>query len=254
MGKNQFPLCIVTKPCRDYNVGKGDFQQMQTAKTQKPKLYLVRHAQSTNNAYPEPQRIPDPPLTDLGKQQALALAKFAPQIDATDLLTSPFLRTLQTTEPIVHTTGLVPVIHAELFEQGGCYRGYDPIGKHPEPGLRRSEIAEHFPGWHIDPAIDEQGWNKLTHYETIAMARARAKRVALWLREQFQNTTARVLVIIHADFKLRLLESLLQRDDLEASLGSVINTSISSLSLESNSWQLDTWNNHQHLPTDWITS
>ncbi len=227
---------------------------MQTANNLKPKLYLVRHAQSTNNAYPEPQRIPDPPLTDLGKQQALALATFAPKIDATHLLTSPFLRTLQTTEPIVRTTGLVPIIHAELFEQGGCYRGYDPIGKYPEPGLRRSEIAKHFPGWHIDPAIDEQGWNKLPHYENLDMAKERAKRVAKWLQQEFQDSAARVLLVIHADFKLRLLEALLRRDDLEASLGSVINTSISSLILESNEWQLDTWNNHQHLPTDWITS
>lgn len=227
---------------------------MQTANNLKPKLYLVRHAQSTNNAYPEPQRIPDPPLTDLGKQQALALATFAPKIDATHLLTSPFLRTLQTTEPIVRTTGLVPIIHAELFEQGGCYRGYDPIGKYPEPGLRRSEIAKHFPGWHIDPAIDEQGWNKLPHYENLDMAKERAKRVAKKLQQEFQDSAARVLLVIHADFKLRLLEALLRRDDLEASLGSVINTSISSLILESNEWQLDTWNNHQHLPTDWITS
>lgn len=227
---------------------------MQTTNNLKPKLYLVRHAQSTNNAYPEPQRIPDPPLTDLGKQQALALATFAPKIDATHLLTSPFLRTLQTTEPIVRTTGLVPIIHAELFEQGGCYRGYDPIGKYPEPGLRRSEIAKHFPGWHIDPAIDEQGWNKLPHYENLDMAKERAKRVAKWLQQEFQDSAARVLLVIHADFKLRLLEALLRRDDLEASLGSVINTSISSLILESNEWQLDTWNNHQHLPTDWITS
>ena len=91
MGKNQFPLCIVTKPCRDYNVGKGDFQQMQTAKTQKPKLYLVRHAQSTNNANPEPKRIPDPPLTELGTQQAQALSTYVPNIQPTHLLTSPFL-------------------------------------------------------------------------------------------------------------------------------------------------------------------
>lgn len=227
---------------------------MQTAKILKPKLYLVRHAQSTNNAYPEPQRIPDPPLTDLGKQQAHALAKVAPQFDATHLFTSPFLRTLQTTEPLVESTGLVPIIHAELFEQGGCYRGYDPIGKHPEPGLRRSEIAEHFPGWHIDPAIDEQGWNKLPHYENLDMARERARRVAQWLEQEFQDSAAQILLVIHADFKLRLLEALLKRIDLEENLGSVINTSISSLSLECNNWQLDTWNNHQHLPTEWITS
>lgn len=227
---------------------------MQTSKNNTPTLYLIRHAQSTNNANPEPERIPDPPLTELGTQQAKALSTYVPNIQPTHLLTSPFLRTLQTTQPLAASTGLTPHIHAQLFEQGGCYSGYQAIGKRPEPGLRRKEIEEGFPGWHIDPTIDEQGWNKLPQYESTDMARDRANHVATWLQSEFHSRPVRILVVIHADFKLRLLESLLKRDDIEHAFGPVINTSITALRLEPSGWRLDTWNSHQHLPNQWITS
>lgn len=68
-------------------------------------LYLVRHAQSTNNAQPESQRIPDPPLTDLGEQQAQALALAIDQLSPDHLFSSPFLRTLQTTAPVAQALG-----------------------------------------------------------------------------------------------------------------------------------------------------
>jgi len=58
-------------------------------------LYLVRHAQSQNNALPERLRVADPDLTDLGHQQAARLAERVRSLKLTRLLTSPFRRALR---------------------------------------------------------------------------------------------------------------------------------------------------------------
>jgi hypothetical protein len=60
-------------------------------------------------------------------------------------------------------------------------------------------------------------------------------------------------MIIHADFKLRLLEAMLDRDDLEEHLGEVVNTSISHLSQDGRKWKLEFWNSYQHLPPEEVT-
>lgn len=217
-------------------------------------LYLVRHAQSANNAQPESQRIPDPPLTDLGAQQAQALASAIDQLSPDHLFSSPFLRTLQTTAPVAQALGITPTIRADLYEQGGCYRGYRLDDRTPEPGLSRSEIESLHPTWRIDPAIDESGWNKHATYETLDEARLRAQKVSRWLSEHPWPTDSRVLLVIHADFKIRLLESLLGNLSIEEQLASVINTAWTTLRYQAGIWELDAYNSHPHLEPQMITS
>jgi 2,3-bisphosphoglycerate-dependent phosphoglycerate mutase len=217
-------------------------------------LHLVRHAQSANNAKPESQRIADPPLTDLGVEQARALASVIGQLSPDHLFSSPFLRTLQTTAPVAQALGILPTVRADLYEQGGCYRGHRIDDRTQEPGMRRSEIQSLHPTWQIDPAIDESGWNKHETYETLQEARKRAQRVAKWLAEHPWPDGARVLLVIHADFKIRLLESLLSNLTVDVQLGSVINTAWTSLSYQAGRWQLDEFNSHPHLEPQMITS
>ncbi len=73
-------------------------------------ILLIRHAQSANNALPESQRVPDPGLTELGKQQAERLTAICSRYKITELYCSPFRRSLDTTRPISNCTGLVPRI------------------------------------------------------------------------------------------------------------------------------------------------
>jgi 2,3-bisphosphoglycerate-dependent phosphoglycerate mutase len=218
------------------------------------RLFLVRHAQSANNAQEEQCRIPDPPITPLGVNQARCLAIALRDMQVSNLFTSPFLRSIQTAFPAAEQLGLRPTIHRDLYEQGGCYRGYAVGDRHPMPGMGRSELQTLCPSWLIDPEISERGWNELGHYESVIEARVRARRVAAWLTSQVPLTDSKWALIIHADFKLRLLEALLDREDIEQHLGSVVNTSITRLSNNRGRWKLDFWNAHQHLAYDQVTT
>jgi len=57
----------------------------------------------------------------------------------------------------------------------------------------------------------------------------------------------RVAMVIHADFKLRLLEAFLEDDAIEEQLGDIANTSITRLSLSKGRWRMDYWNVFSHL-------
>jgi 2,3-bisphosphoglycerate-dependent phosphoglycerate mutase len=217
-------------------------------------VFLVRHAQSANNAQEDHLRIPDPPITTLGAIQSQRLATAMQPLGLTHLWSSPFLRSIQTTREVAQRLGLQPAIHRELFEQGGCYRGYADGDRHPMPGLGRTALEQLCPHWSIDPMIPVEGWNTLDHYEVIEEARIRAKRVAGWLASMASKSNQRWGLIIHADFKLRLLEAMLERDDLEPHLGEVVNTSISQLSREHGKWKLEFWNSYQHLAPDEVTA
>lgn len=238
-------------------------------------IFLVRHAQSANNAQDEHLRIPDPPITLLGHKQAQRLARALAPLGLTRLYTSPFLRSIETTRDAASTLGLQPFIHRDLFEQGGCYRGHAAGDRHPMPGMGRSTLQKLCPSWSIDPEIPDKGWNTLDHYEILAEARERAKRVATWIEststgftrsdssrsDSSRSVSGQTLasgerwgLIIHADFKLRLLEALLQQDDLERHLGEVVNTSISRLTRCNGTWKLDFWNSYQHLEPHEVTT
>ncbi len=219
-----------------------------------PALYLVRHAQSANNAQSEQNRVPDPPITPIGETQAQRLGDALERLKPSRLIVSPFLRSIQTALPTAHRTGLRPYIHREIYEQGGCYRGHAVGDRHPMPGMNRSELQTLCPDWEIDDRIGLVGWNELKYYEDIEQARLRAVQVARWLVESKWSTGERIAMIIHADFKLRMLEALLDRDDLENHFGEVVNTSITKVTRSGSRWRLDFWNAHQHLEDELITT
>ena len=74
-------------------------------------LYLVRHAQSSNNAQPEHLRVPDPGITEIGEQQAICLADWLDASSFVHLATSacPGVA-LQTAGFIRRRTGHIPEV------------------------------------------------------------------------------------------------------------------------------------------------
>ena len=65
-------------------------------------VFLVRHAEKAN----EPG--PNPPLSDAGRARAEALARLLQSAGVKAVITSQFLRTQQTAEPVARRLGLTP--------------------------------------------------------------------------------------------------------------------------------------------------
>ena len=212
-------------------------------------LYLIRHAQSLNNALPEEQRVEDPALTEIGEQQAALLAKWISGLRLSRLIASPFLRTLLTAEPIHRETKLPVQIRAELHEQGGCYSGYTPQNMMGRPGMTRWEIEQRFPSFQVAADIDGQGWWRSQPYESHEAARQRAARLLDRTREEFEHTDERVGYVMHADIKLLFLGQF-HPEPLETPY----NVSVSKIAFKSKTIQLEDYNMVQHLPPHLITS
>ncbi len=196
-------------------------------------LYLVRHAESQNNALPEHQRVSDPPLTDLGLQQAEKLGArlhresqngSTPEV----ILTSPFLRTMKTIHPASTRLSQSPVIWSNLYEAGGCYEGHIPGQTSGKPGMTRSDISEQFPGYVIPDDIDENGWYRHDDFEPWQAASKRAKDLSIQLLDTFAGKSNPVLCMIHGDL-IRLLLSHFCPADSMLSNTDVANTSVTCL-------------------------
>ncbi len=89
-------------------------------------VWLVRHAESASNAGLPTESTKSNPLSPLGREQAARLAQafpFAPDL----VVTSSYLRTVQTAEPLLNRFPKTPVseweIHEFTFLSGEKYRG-----------------------------------------------------------------------------------------------------------------------------------
>ncbi len=211
-------------------------------------LYLIRHAQSLNNALPEEDRVEDPALTDLGHEQARRLAEIVPALRLTKIVTSPFLRTLQTTEHLRKTTGLVPHVRIELHEHGGCVAGNSFDGHTGRPGMTRGEILTQFAGYEVAVDIDGDGWWRSQPYETIESAQLRAKTLLERTIADYAATDARIAYVMHADFKRMFLE-IIHRQPLTCPH----NASISRLTITPHTARLEDYNNIAHLEAKMLT-
>jgi 2,3-bisphosphoglycerate-dependent phosphoglycerate mutase len=217
-------------------------------------LYLIRHAQSVNNSLPEELRVEDPPLTDLGRRQAAHLAEWIPSLALTRLISSPFRRTLETTEHIRQSTRLRPDIWVDLHEQGGCVSGTGPEVVKGEPGMTGREIRAEFPLFEVPDDIDGDGWWESKPYETVHQARVRVDKLAGHIHRLFGDTDERVALVMHNMSKLLLLDSILPDADWQSELiGETYNTSVTKISINGKGCHLEYFNQATHLPDSLIT-
>ncbi len=221
------------------------------------KIYLVRHGQSANNALAEHLRVPDPGLTEIGEQQAVALAAWFTSHAIDYLYCSPFLRALETVRPLAELSQFPVRVRGNLFELGGCYSGHETGQERGEPGMGKNQLQSGYPTWEIDTTIGEAGWWG-REYETWEQGRARAASVALWLASDLAATRGTRLLVIHADFKRLLLEAIFsdaELDALQIDLAEIplYNTGVSCLEHSPEGWLLREFNSTQHLPSKLVT-
>ncbi len=220
-------------------------------------LYLIRHAESENNAKPPHDRIEDPPITAVGRLQAAHLAAWVATLKIDTLITSPVLRALQTTRHISDATSQHVHVWANVFEEGGIYPGYGPQATRGGRGLTRSDVIRHVApdpsSCTLDETIIESGWWGGRDRETAAEAARRAIAVSQRLIDAFGPSGRVVVAVIHADFKRKLLSHMIDAPIDPRSFGALRNTGITKLNYDGQSWQLDWFNSVSHLPAKLIT-
>ncbi len=182
------------------------------------RLYLIRHAESENNALSRDtlhQRKVDPDLTPLGYRQRDLLARhIGTETDAagegyriTHLYTSAMYRSLLTTKPVSDALGIAPKVWPDLHEKGGlylerdgCIRGYT--------GMTRAEILAAFPGYCLPAELDERGWyDPKLGMEPEERSYYRAIKVARELRERGDSDDV-IALVSHAGFLDVLLKAI----------------------------------------------
>lgn len=197
------------------------------------KLFIVRHAQSTNNALADQRnRSKDPTLTELGVQQAEIVAEhlavgFNPGYvvgvseedtharkkrgyNITRLYCSAMQRALETAQPIGQALGLAPEIWIDIHEHGGIFLEYDDgRGIVGYPGKTRSQILAEFPNYVLPDEITEEGWwNPDWGMEDWPTCQSRAIRVANTLREWSKTNRDNIAIVSHGGFIDALLKAL----------------------------------------------
>jgi broad specificity phosphatase PhoE len=230
-------------------------------------LYIIRHAQSTNNALTNREdRGCDPPLTELGRQQADLLAQHLaaavqrepstePGYGITHLYCSPMWRALQTTQLLGEALDLTPEVWIDIHECGGIYLDHgEPEGIVGYPGRTRSEILTEFADYVLPKTITEEGWWN-QGMEDVAGCAARAIRVAASLCERArEETESRIAIVTHAAFGAKLLKALtnqLPGDDVTYHYR---NTGISRIDFDGDGiLHVRYLNRVDHLPSEMIT-
>jgi broad specificity phosphatase PhoE len=157
-------------------------------------MYLLRHGQSYFNLHFTATRvdpgIEDPELTPLGVAQAAAAANALAAAVLTRIIVSPYLRALQTLEPILAVRRVPVDIMHEVRERAAFVCD---IGRPPD------QLASKFP--HHDFAhLPRQWWHGGVESTAEVVARANGFRTLMAARADSQST----LLVSHWAFILAL--------------------------------------------------
>ena len=119
-------------------------------------LYLIRHGQSTNNR--GDARVPDSPLTELGKQQADRAGRALRNLSITRLYCSAMLRAVQTAAIVGGHLGSAPHVFVSIHEWGGIWKDRVDGGRVQLPGLTRSQLRDVCSTAVLPDDVTDEGW------------------------------------------------------------------------------------------------
>lgn len=203
------------------------------------RFHFIRHGQSFNNALWSNTgnnlgRSHDPELTDLGRAQAVVLAKFLATVPAgangqsydpqnlygfrlTHLYSSLTLRAVATGHVVAEALGLPLIGWPDVHENGGLYLTNEQTGEHVgHPGCGRSFFAAHYPRLVLPDTLGDEGWYHGRGHEEPHERPARAQRSLEQLVARHGQTDDHVAVISHGGFYNHFLAAVLGLSDMAA--------------------------------------
>ncbi len=243
-------------------------------------LYMIRHAQSENNALwtrtgSDNGRSPDPLLTEIGAQQAVHLAQHIAQnwenadpdndlhnrhgYNFTHLYGSLMVRALATATPLAKKVDVPLVGWETIHEFGGIFqRDHETEQRMGLPGPNRAYFAQHYPHVVLPDYLGEAGWWGERPYETREQGMVRAQAFLDELQARHEPTD-RVAIVTHGGFFVAVLRTLfgyatMDNKEMQNRIWlHANNTSISRLDFYNERVELVYLNRLDHLPTELIT-
>lgn len=240
-------------------------------------LYVIRHAQSANNAlYTRNNttigRSDDPELTDIGREQTRRLAEFiatprhttndnfaarltnAHGFHFTHLYCSLMVRSIETGLAIANATGLPLVAWPDWHETGGIFYEdpNNPNHRTGQPGKTAAELTNRFPDLTITNELDPAGWWNRPFEDHPAQI-ARAERVLADLIARHGYTDHRVAVITHGGFYNRFLQAVLKFNPDQRTWFTLVNCGITRIDFDEDDTMLFYQNRHEHLSPELLT-
>ena len=167
-------------------------------------MFLLRHGQSYFNLHFTPTRIDpgieDPELTELGLAQAQAAAEQLSHVSLTRIIISPYMRALQTAEPVLKLHRVPVEIMHEVRERAAFVCD---VGSSPDV------LAARFPH-HEFEHLPSQWWS--ARVETLEATTERADNFrALMVTRDDAKTT---LLVSHWAFILALTGKSLENGEI----------------------------------------
>jgi 2,3-bisphosphoglycerate-dependent phosphoglycerate mutase len=244
-------------------------------------LYMIRHAQSHNNAKflstgSSKYRDPDPELTEIGKKQIEYLASFLRGEDKvekalgrdphdlmgfniTHLYCSLMVRAVETGMAIANALGLPLMAWRDIHETGGIIAGDGESKPYTGlPGKPRSFFEKKYPNLVLLDEFGEEGWwNR--DFEEVEERQERAKRVVKFLEDKHLTTDDRVVIVTHGAFYNHLMREMIgiRERTVWFAMG---NTAITKWDYREDQWEqgktlriLDYTNRLDFLPKELIT-
>jgi broad specificity phosphatase PhoE len=212
---------------------------------EKKRVYFIRHGQSMGNVNKVFQNTNDP-LTELGKIQAVSVAKKTALFKADVVLTSPLTRAYETAEAIVKETGLPLETNELLREYLSPTKLWNLPLNSPESKDFYNQMLEHLddPTWHYE---DEDNYHDLYN------------RASTLLEHLVKREEKTIIAVTHGAFMRILLATMMTEGKPDAITAvrlvrflSQKNTGITSCeynldTVNGNSWRLVAWNDYAHL-------
>lgn len=236
-------------------------------------LYLIRHAESQNNALyarngSSKGRHYDPPLTEVGEEQARRLADFLrasaaspdrgestrfTRISISLIYTSLMTRAVVTATAAAQALGVPLIAWRDLHESGGLYLEDEISGARiGQPGPNRAHFSAYFPQLTLPDDLGADGWWNRA-YEEPAERPGRAGRVWETLLERYGSTNDRIALVTHAGFYNHLLAIIFKIPDKTNYWFALNNVAITRLEVDARGVALLYANRFDFLPPEFVT-